>query len=154
MRLSREACKNCLFMACTSRATLHIVPKSNKNVKKTQHGRSVIRCAIRNRSSTFYFFENSTNLSRLWRKNLPACAIDSQFFLDSWRDFMILYIVRKFQSNGRTNVANTFYDSYHAIPRPFGNAKIDFPKNYVARASTSLTTHTETYPASRIRTWG
>lgn len=32
---------------------------------------------------------------------------------------------------GRTNVANTFCDSYRTIPRPFGNAKIDFPENYV-----------------------
>lgn len=29
------------------------------------------------------------------------------------------------------NVANTFCNSYRAIPRPSGNAKIDFPENYV-----------------------
>lgn len=93
------------------------------------------------------------------RRNLSACAplIRASAILSrllAKGDFTILYIVRKFYPDGRMNVANTFCDSYHAIPRPFGNAKIDFPENYVREPAQVLRRTQRHTLLSRIRTRG
>lgn len=147
--------------------------KPNKNVKGRCNSKDrVARSAIDRPSSISY----STNLSRPSRKNLSARAIDSRahnsfstyihaharaytHIRSRHRLFTIPQIVQKFQSDGRTNVANTFCNSYRAIPRPSGNAKIDFPENYVRDLASAdihiraqRRTFAYTYTRNRIRT--
>lgn len=77
-------------------------------------------------------------------ENLSGRAIDSRNSFSAAGRLYDPIDRAKIPLVGRTNVANTFCDSYRAIPRPFGNAKIDFLENYVregwrAHAHTSVT---------------
>lgn len=132
-RLSKRGMQE-LFIYDLQKFTPHIVSQTKMLRKRNMKDRSCVARFAIDRPSSISLEIRQISIETLEKEliGMRHWFARTQFFLDSRRrDFTILYIVRKFYSDGRTNVANTFCDSYRAIPRPFGNAKIDFPENYV-----------------------
>lgn len=144
-RLSREVSR--IVYLWPAKVIPYIVSKLNKNVKKTQHGRFVVRSAIDR--YVFYLFGNPTNLSRPSRRNLSACAID----LRARNSFSIvgegrLYdpIYRTKILPGRTNERREYILRFLSCDSSsFRECENWLSWELCARAGASLTTHTKTY---------